>query len=88
MSNATYLWEESYMAAIYETDDANMPSRIFEAVSAIEQRLLNPVEHGSEKEIAITMLNTACDFTGRRLFVEVKWQRQRPFLNDVIGVDT
>jgi hypothetical protein len=53
MSNATYSWEELYMAAIYETDNANMPGRILEAVSAIEQRLLSPVEHGSGEDQAI-----------------------------------
>ena len=52
MSNATYSWEELYMAAIYETDNANMPGRILEAVSAIEQRLLSPVEQGSGEDQA------------------------------------
>jgi hypothetical protein len=53
MSRPTYLWEEPYLAAIYESDEANMPGRILEATSAIEQRLLSPVEPGSEEESAI-----------------------------------
>jgi hypothetical protein len=53
MSHPTYSWEELYVAAIYETDDANMPGRILEATSAIEQRLLRPIEPGSEEDKAI-----------------------------------
>ena len=56
MSHPTYLWEEPYIAAIYETDDANMAGRILEATSAIEQRLLSPVEPGLEEDRAIKML--------------------------------
>jgi hypothetical protein len=58
MSCATYPWEEPYMAAIYETDDANMPRHILEATSAIEQRLLSPVELGSEEDKAIRRAQT------------------------------
>jgi hypothetical protein len=53
MSHPTHLWEEPYIAAIYETDDANMAGRILEATSAIEQRLLSPVEPGSQEDRAI-----------------------------------
>jgi len=53
MSHPTYLWEEPYIAAIYETDDANMAGRILEATSAIEQRLLSPVEPFSDEDRAI-----------------------------------
>jgi hypothetical protein len=53
VSQRIYAWQEPYMAAVRETDDANMPGRILEATSAIEQRLLSPVEPGSEEDRAI-----------------------------------
>jgi hypothetical protein len=53
MGNATYLWEEPYLAAIHETDDEKMLGRILEATSAIEQRLLSPIEPGSEEDKAM-----------------------------------
>ncbi|MGC1902378.1 MAG: hypothetical protein WA715_01005 [Candidatus Acidiferrum sp.] len=45
--NVTYAWEEEYLAAVRETDDARMMGRILEARAAIEQRLLLPIEQGS-----------------------------------------
>jgi hypothetical protein len=41
---ATYLWQTGYLAAVLETDDAAMPTRIYEAIAAIEQRRLSPIE--------------------------------------------
>jgi hypothetical protein len=41
---ATYLWQTVYLAAVLETDNAAMPTRIYEALAAIEQRLLSPIE--------------------------------------------
>jgi hypothetical protein len=42
----TYSWLPAYMSAVLETDNALMPTRIYEALAAIEQRLLNPIEAG------------------------------------------
>ena len=53
MSLPTYAWQEPYIAAVRETDDEKMLGRILEATSAIEQRLLSPVEPGSEEDRAI-----------------------------------
>jgi hypothetical protein len=39
-----YRWQQTYLAAISETDDGRLPGRILEARSAIEQRLLSPIE--------------------------------------------
>ena len=44
----TYLWLPAYLSAVLETDNALMPSRIYEALAAIEQRRLSPVK--SERE--------------------------------------
>jgi hypothetical protein len=59
MNPSTYAWQEPYIAAVYETDDAKMPGLIYEAVAAIEQRLLSPIESGSEedKEIQNTLIS-------------------------------
>ena len=45
---AAYPWQESYFAALYETDRSLLMGRIYEALSAMEQRRLSPVK--SERE--------------------------------------
>jgi hypothetical protein len=47
---ATYLWQTVYFAAVLETDNAAMPTRIYEALAAIEQRRPNPIEVGGIEE--------------------------------------
>jgi hypothetical protein len=42
-----YIWQPAYLAAVYETDDAKMMSRILEARAEMEQRLLVPMEQDS-----------------------------------------
>jgi hypothetical protein len=42
-----YAWQQAYLAAVCETDDAKMMGRILEARAAIEQRLLVPIEEDS-----------------------------------------
>jgi hypothetical protein len=39
-----YSWQAAYLAAVCETDDSLMDGRILEARSALEQRLLSPIE--------------------------------------------
>jgi hypothetical protein len=48
-----YLWFESYINAISETDDTRIAGRILEARSALEERLLSPITPGSDEERAI-----------------------------------
>ena len=50
---ATYLWQTVYLAAVLETDNAAMPTRIYEALAAIEQRRLSPIEAGGIEERAL-----------------------------------
>jgi|HubBroStandDraft_6_1064221.scaffolds.fasta_scaffold113815_4 hypothetical protein len=49
----SYLWQDSYVSAVLETDDGLMPTRIYEALAAIEQRLLIPIEPGCAEHRAI-----------------------------------
>ena len=49
-----YLWQQNYIAAILETDDTKLPHLIYEAIAAIEQRRLSPVEAGSDEDKALT----------------------------------
>jgi hypothetical protein len=49
----TYLWQTVYLAAVLETDNAAMPTRIYEALAAIEQRLLSPIEEDGTEYRAI-----------------------------------
>jgi len=53
MNLTNYLWFESYMNAICETDDMELAGRILEARSALEERLLSPVKPNSKEEMAI-----------------------------------
>ena len=48
-----YGWQSVYAQAILETDDLLITGRIYEAISAIEQRRLSPVESNSDEECAL-----------------------------------
>jgi hypothetical protein len=50
---ATYSWLPFYLSAVLETDNSVMPSRIYEALAAIKQRLLSPIESGGIEYRAI-----------------------------------
>jgi hypothetical protein len=48
---ADYVWEESYKAAILETDDKNLPNRLRAAKGAIDTRLQEmQMDHGGTPE--------------------------------------
>ena len=51
--NEAYTWQAAYNAAILETDNAAMPLRVYEALAAIEQRCLSPIEEDSEEDRAL-----------------------------------
>jgi hypothetical protein len=46
-----YPWQSAYLAAVFETNDSRIGSRIIAAFSAIEQRLLNPVGYTELKDL-------------------------------------
>jgi hypothetical protein len=48
---ATYPWQTACVFAILETDESKMHGRLYEAIAAIEQRRLIPVN--SDEEIAL-----------------------------------
>jgi hypothetical protein len=48
-----YGWQSAYGRAILETDDLLITARIYEAISAIEQRRLSPVESNSDEDCAL-----------------------------------
>jgi hypothetical protein len=48
-----YGWQSEYAMAILETDDLLIIGRIYEAISAIEQRRLSPVENNSDEDCAL-----------------------------------
>jgi hypothetical protein len=50
---AIYSWEAAYNAAVLETDEAAMPLRVYDALAAIEQRQLSPIEEDSEENRAL-----------------------------------
>jgi hypothetical protein len=48
-----YPWQDSYVKAALETDSSQIKLRIYEALSAIEQRRLSPVEPDSNEDRAL-----------------------------------
>jgi hypothetical protein len=48
-----YLWQDSYISALTETDEIKLRSCILEARSALEQRLLSPADN---KELCAMVL--------------------------------
>jgi hypothetical protein len=48
-----YWWEACFIEAMLETDKSLKLARIYEAIAAIEQRLLSPVEPGSDENIKL-----------------------------------
>jgi hypothetical protein len=53
MDETNYLWHAAYWAAVRETDELLMPGRILEALAAIDQRLLSPIEFKCDEDRAI-----------------------------------
>jgi hypothetical protein len=49
-----YLWQNAYNAAILQTDDGLMTNGIYEALAAIQQRRLSPIEPDSEEHRGLT----------------------------------
>jgi hypothetical protein len=49
-----YWWDVCYTEAVIETDQNLKMGRIYEAIAALEQRLLSPVEPGSDESIKLT----------------------------------
>ena len=45
----TYLWLPAYLSAVLKTNNTLLPTRIYEALAAIEQRLLSPIETGGDE---------------------------------------
>jgi hypothetical protein len=48
-----YPWQEPYLNAVQETDDAKLPHHLLEATAAVEQRLLSPIDKNSLEYMAI-----------------------------------
>jgi hypothetical protein len=48
-----YGWQSVYVRAILETDNSLITGRIYEALSAIEQRRLSQVERDSDEDYAL-----------------------------------
>jgi hypothetical protein len=53
MDNLDYSWQRAYMAAVREAYGSVMRLRIHEALAAIEQRRLNPIEIDGEEDHAL-----------------------------------
>jgi hypothetical protein len=49
----SYAWQHPYMVAVCETDNGLIMIRIYEALAAIEQRRLTPVEPASDEDRAL-----------------------------------
>jgi hypothetical protein len=52
-SQTVYRWQTPYDSAVLEVDLARIPTRVKEALSAIEERLRSCIEYGSPEHRAI-----------------------------------
>jgi hypothetical protein len=75
-----YSWYAPYYEAICETDDSLMPDRILEALSAIEERLLSPIELESEELRAIENAQTGLE--------RLKDERVKPIRDAIATIRT
>ena len=50
-SPETYPWQQAYLAAVLETDNELMPSRIYEALATIDQSLRRTMEAVEQRAI-------------------------------------
>jgi hypothetical protein len=48
-----YMWQIPCRDAFFEADHSKMAFRLYEALAAIEQRFLSPVDLGSHEEMAL-----------------------------------
>jgi hypothetical protein len=54
-----YLWQSAYNAAVLETDASQRPTRYYEALAAIEERLPSISEKNTEEFRALTAADHA-----------------------------
>jgi hypothetical protein len=62
-----YLWQDDYIAALAETDPVKQLRLVYQAMVALEQRRLSPLETGSEEHQAIERAEKALAILKRRL---------------------
>ena len=74
MDQTNYLWHAAYIAAVYETDDSLIDGRILEARSALEQRLLSPIE--GEEYRAVENAKKALEVLRSERIRISRWSRQ------------
>ena len=48
-----YAWQHPYFKAVLEQNDEKMPHRLLEALAAMEQRLLHPIDEHSDEYKAL-----------------------------------
>lgn len=52
MTEQRYSWQAAYTAVVLETNPARLPLKLYEALSACEERRLSPI--GAEEEKALS----------------------------------
>jgi len=73
---ADYVWEESYKAAILETDDKVLPHRLHTAKGAIDKRLQEmQMDHGGTPEERQAITDALAGLNILRRELETRIQR-------------
>jgi hypothetical protein len=62
-----YSWQDDYIAALAELDQAKQREYVYRAMAAIEQRRLSPLEPDSEEHQAIERAERALEILKRSL---------------------
>jgi hypothetical protein len=53
MAQSIFAWQQPYLDAVQETNDSKLPHHLLEAIAAVEQRLLSPIDKDSLEYKAI-----------------------------------
>ena len=75
-----YLWHPAYVAAILETDESCIAARVYEALAAIEQRHLVPLDEDEERALRNARLGLAV-LKGERIEAQFEQKMERSEAN-------
>jgi hypothetical protein len=62
-----YSWQDDFIAAQAETDPVRLRRRLYQAIAAMEQRRLSPLEPDSEEQQALENAERALQILKERL---------------------
>jgi hypothetical protein len=81
MALPIYPWQQPYLHAVQKTDDSKMSHHLMEAIAAVEQRLLSPIDKNSLEYRAIESTRRGIEVL-RRERCPSSMNEQRPAISE------